>query len=73
MKKLVSDSFIKKIEHISGLTVRNIIKVCFCVCPGRDLPKCIKTNGQLLLPFYLIFLKEIKKRSGTSLPASFSP
>ena len=45
VEKLVPDPFIKiKFEHISGLTVWNILKFAFIVRLSRNLPKHIKTE-----------------------------
>ena len=53
-EKLVADPFIKIIiEHISGSTVLNVIKIVFIACPSRGLPKYIKTEV-LTTCFYLI-------------------
>ena len=40
MKKLLSDLSLKTIiEHISGLTVWNVIRFIFIVCPSQGLSK----------------------------------
>ena len=63
-----------KIEHIFGLTIWNNIQFIFNLCPNWGLPKYVKIK---VLTTYFDLQKSFfffeKKRSGTSLPASFSP
>ena len=73
MEKLVPGSLSisqHKIEHISGSLT--CYKVRFIVCPSRGLPKYIKTMVLTTFILFKAFLRN-KKRSETSLPASFSP
>ena len=61
-----------KIKHISGSIVLSFIQFVFIACQVEDYQNIVKLNCE---PFDLIsyraFLKN-RKRSGTSLPASFS-
>ena len=56
-----------KIERISGY----VIKFVFTVLLSRRLPRYIKDVDHLLLAYIKLFLNN-NKRSGTSLPTSFS-
>ena len=58
-------------EHISGSTVYSFMQFVFIVSPSQGLPKYNETEVmELAFISYQFFLKN--KRSGTSLPASFS-
>ena len=66
--------FSKKIktEHISSSIVWNSVKFAFIVCPSQWLLNILKLMyWQLTFTICKAYLKN-KKRSGTSLPVSFS-
>ena len=71
--KLVPDPFLKSlIEHISRSIAYSFIQLLFIVCQVEDYRNILKLScGSLAFTSYKTFLKN-KKRSGTSLPASFS-
>ena len=61
-----------KIENISGSVVKSFLQFLFVVCQVEGYPNTLKLNCRpLAFILYEAFFKN-KKKSGTSLPASFS-
>ena len=71
-EKLFPDPFLKnKIEHISGSIVQSFVQFTFIISQDDDDRNILKLSSRpLAFTSYKVFLKN-KKRSGTSLPASF--
>ena len=73
VNKLIPDHFLKiKMKHITGSIVESFIQLVFIDCHVEGYLKILKISYKPLdFTSYKAFLKN-KKRSGTSLPASFS-
>ena len=71
-EKQFPDPFLKnKIEHISGSIVQSFVQFTFIISQVDDDRNILKLSSRpLAFTSYKVFLKN-KKRSGTSLPASF--
>ena len=71
-EKLFPDPFLKnKVEHISGSIVQSFVQFTFIISQVDDDRNILKLSSRpLAFTSYKVFLKN-KKRSGTSLPASF--